>query len=67
MTVAPIIHALLVGADQLDKVVDEMPEAVCGEQRLLLTALARAAQLTADKLQSEERDRERRLLEGVRG
>jgi hypothetical protein len=65
-TLAPIVHALLVGADQLDKVVDEMPDGVCKEQRLLLSALARAAALTADKLQTEEHEREAKLYESAK-
>jgi hypothetical protein len=65
---APIIHALFVAADQLDRVVDEMPEPICGEQRVMLTALARAAQLTAEELKKQESARvDGRRLEGVRG
>jgi predicted XRE-type DNA-binding protein len=58
---APIVHALLVGADALDSVVDELPDTVCKDQRLLLSALARAASITADRLQKEERERENRF------
>jgi hypothetical protein len=69
---APIVHALLVGADALDSVVDELPDTVCKDQRLLLSALARAASITADRLQKEEREREDRFygtarVEGAHG
>lgn len=61
---AAIIHALLVAGDKLELVTLEMPE-VAEPQALLLTALARAAQLTAEHLKAEETARERRLMESV--
>jgi hypothetical protein len=61
---APFIHALFVAADNLDKTVDEMPQEPCKDARIILSALARAAQLTATQLQAEARERENRL-EGV--
>lgn len=60
MTTAPIIHALLVAADQLELVSDELPS-VAEPQAILLTALALAAVLTAEKLKAEEADKERTL------
>jgi hypothetical protein len=60
--ISPIIHALFVASDQLDAVVDEMPEGPCEQARITLSALARAAQLTAEQLKAEEADRERKLM-----
>ena len=62
---SPIIHALLAGADALDQVCDELPEPVCQDQRLLVAALARACQITAEKLKKTEAERERALMERV--
>jgi uncharacterized membrane protein YcaP (DUF421 family) len=59
------VHALLVGADALDKTVDELPESVCKDARIILSALARAAQLTATQLQAEARERETRAMADV--
>jgi hypothetical protein len=41
-----------------------MPQEPCKDARIILSALARAAQLTATQLQAEARERENRL-EGV--
>lgn len=59
---APIVHALFVAADKLDEVVDEMPQSVCTDQRVTLSALARACQLTAEQLKAEEAQRERKVV-----
>jgi hypothetical protein len=65
MSLAQIVHALLVAADKMELVSMEMP-ACCEPQATLLVALARAAQLTAEQLKAEEADRERKLM-GVVG
>lgn len=65
MTPAQTIHALFVAADQLELVADELP-GVAEPQAILLTALARAAQLTAEKLKGEATERERKVY-GVVG
>lgn len=57
MTFPALIHGLLVFADSLDATTDELP-AVCEQQRLTLSALARAAELTAKRLQREQAERE---------
>jgi hypothetical protein len=61
MSLAQIVHALLVAADQLVSVSDELPS-VAEPQAILLVALARAAQLTAEQLKAEEAARERKLM-----
>jgi hypothetical protein len=62
MTMPHIIHALFVAADKLERVSDELP-AVTEPQAILLTAIARAAQLTAEHLKQEEAERERKVVD----
>lgn len=63
--IAEIIHALLVAGDNLDKVADELPAPICTDAQIMLTALARAAQLTAEQLKQEETAREAKLREAA--
>lgn len=62
MSLAPLVHALFVLGDQLDRTCDEMPEPICKDQRVTLSALARACQLTAEQLKAEEAQRERKVV-----
>jgi hypothetical protein len=64
MNTAQLCHALFVAADKLDEVTMELPN-IAEPQAIMLTALARAAQLTAETLKAEEAARERRAMEGV--
>ena len=61
MSHAALIHALFVAGDQLDRVVDELPS-VAEQSAITISALARACQLTAERLKSEEQERERKLM-----
>jgi hypothetical protein len=62
MNTAQVINLLFVLADSCDAAVREMPSTVCDEQRLTLTGLARAFQLTGDRLKREAAERERKLI-----
>ena len=58
---SPFIHFALAFADALDATTDEMPS-IADDARITLSALARACQLTAERLKAEEADRERKLM-----
>jgi hypothetical protein len=62
MNTAELVHACFVMADSCDAVCDELPS-VAEQQRLTLSALSRAFQLTGDRLKREAAEREAKLME----